>query len=176
MTPLLRELLTAHRLARTPDLAGALKACGIPTDGVPLWGVAFVEPSGRHYTPLAGGRAAIITPAFNEGELIDLTATGLETRRTLTRLGVASVLGQEAIDRAKEAGTYVHIFSDPIEWLRNRCHGAVVLDWSIARFALADMPAIACATELLAARIDKELRQPAHVPPLFVREERRAAA
>jgi hypothetical protein len=176
MSALLRELLTAHRIARTTDLATALQTCGIPTAGVPIWGAGFVELDGAHYAPRAGGRPAIIVPVFDGGELVDLTATGLETRRTLTRLGVASVLGQDAIDRAKDGETYVHLFADPIEWLRHRCGGAVVLDWSVARFALADLPAIACATEFLAARIDKELRQPTRVPPLFVREERRAAA
>jgi hypothetical protein len=176
MSALLRELLTAHRIARTPDLATALQACGLPIDSGPAWGVAFVEPSGPHYTPREGGKPAIIVPVFDGGELIDLTATGLETRRTLTRLGIASVLGQDAIDRAKDGETYVYLFSDPIEWLRNGGRGAVVLDWSVARFALADLPAIACATEFLAARIDKELRQPLAVPPLFVREDRRAAA
>jgi hypothetical protein len=176
MSRLLPELLAAHRLARSPDLAAALQACGIPTAGVPIWGAGFVELEGAHYEPRAGGRPAIICPVFDGGELVDLTATGLETRRTVTRLGVASVLGQEAIDNAKDGDTYVHLFNDPVEWLRNRCRGAVVLDWSVARFALADLPAIACATEFLAARVDKELRQPTRVPPLFVREERRAAA
>jgi hypothetical protein len=170
MTSFLSELLTAHKRARTRDLAPALQACGLPIDSGPTWGVAFVEPSGPHYTPREGGKPAIIVPVFDGGELIDLTATGLETRRTVTRLGIASVLGQVAIDCAKDSETYVYLFSDPIEWLRNRCAGAVVLDWSVARYELADLPGIACATEFVAARIDKELRQPTHVPPLFVRE------
>jgi len=183
MSPLFPELLTAHLRVCAPELADALMACGLPLDGagfpldgVPLFGVEFIELGGQHYTPLAGGHPAIIVPAIEGGELVDLTATGLATRRTVTRYGNAAVLGQEAIDHAKAADTYVHIFGDPIEWLRHRCRGAVVLDWSVARFALADLPAIACATEFLAARIDKELRQPLAVPPLFVRETHRAAA
>jgi hypothetical protein len=184
VSPLFPELLTAHlRVCSTPELADALMACGFPLDGagfpldrVPLFGVEFIELGGQHYTPLVGGHPAIIIPAIEGGELVDLTATGLATRRTVTRYGNAAVLGQEAIDRAKDSETYVYLFSDPIEWLRNRCRGAVVLDWSVARFALADVLAIACATEFIAARIDKELRRPSHVPPLFVREARRAAA
>jgi hypothetical protein len=175
MSGLLRELLAAHKLARTPDLAEALQACGLPSDGVPIWGVEFVELAGDYYQPRSGGHPAIIVPVFDAGTLVDLTATGLATRRTVTRMGAASILGQDAIDRAMEAGTHLHIFPDPIEWLRNRCNGAVVLDWRSAPFALSEVPAIACANELLTKKIDKALRQPLRVPPLYVREERRAA-
>jgi hypothetical protein len=176
MTGLLRELLRAHKQARSPVLVEALQACGLPGDGVPIWGVEFVEVGGDYYQSRRGGHPAVIVPVFYDGALVDLTATGLATRRTVTRTGAASMLGQDAIDRAMDAGTHLHIFPDPIEWLRNRCNGAVVLDWRAAPFALSEVPAIACADELLTKKIDKALRQPLRVPPLYVREERRAAA
>jgi hypothetical protein len=177
MSALLPELLAAHRLARTPDLAAALQGCGLPTDGAPIiWGVEFVELDGQHYTPRAGGRPAIIIPVFEGSELVDLTATGLETRRTVTRLGIASMLGHDAIERAMIYSETLHLFHDPIDWLLNRCRGAVVLDWSVARFTLADLTAIACATDLLAKQVDKVLHKPLQVPHLYVREAGRAAA
>ena len=177
---LFRELLADHRTARLPEPAAALQACGLPIDTGPIVGVSFVETFGphygSHYAPCPGGRPAIIVPVFDGGELVDLTATSLETRHTTTRLGVASVLGQEAIDRAWIGETCVHLFGDPIEWVRNRCRGVVVLDWSVARFALADLPAIACDTEFLAKKFDRALQAPLRVPQLFVREVHRAAA
>jgi len=167
---LLSELISAHRTARRPELVEVLEAYGLPVLGVPVWGVEFVEVAGDYYQPRHGGHAAIIIPVFQDGELIDLTATGPASRRTVIRMGIASMLGQEAIDRATDAGTHLQVFSDPIEWLRNRCSGAVVLDWQAARFALADVLAIACVSELLAKKLDNAMRQPARIPRLFVRE------
>jgi hypothetical protein len=103
-------------------------------------------------------------------------ATGLGTRSTRTRRGVATVLGREWLDHAKETETAGRLFGDPIEWLRNGCRGAVVVDWRVARYELGDLPGIACEGELLAKRVEKALKQPVHVPQLFVREARRAAA
>ena len=176
MRQLLRELLWAHSRVGVADLAAGLELCGIPSLGVPVWGVDFVESIGGHYVPRADGRPAIIVPVFDGAELVDLTATSLETRRTLTREGVAWVLGQDALDRAMESDAPVQLFGDPIEWLRNCCRGAVVLNWNAARFSLADLPGIACASDLLAKRVHGVLRQSLRIPPLFVREERREVA
>jgi hypothetical protein len=180
MSPLLRELLAAWRTAQTPDLAAALLACGLPIDGASPWaaplGVAFVDIDPHHYAPAAGGKPAIIAPFFADGVLLDLVATGLATRSTRTRLGVATMLGREWVDRAKDTETAVRLFGDPIEWLRNGCRGAVVIDWRAARYELADLPAIACEGEMLAARVERALKQPARIPQLFVREAHRAAA
>lgn len=171
---LLRELLTARKTASTPDLAVALQACGLPITTV--WGVSFVEIDAHHYVPVAGGRAAVITPLFEDGRLLDLVATGLQTRATRTRAGIATVLGRQWINHAKETETTVRLFGDPIEWLRNGRRGAVVVDWRSARHALADVPGIACETEFLAAQVERAMHQPVSLPKLFVREANRAAA
>jgi hypothetical protein len=176
MTPLLRELLVAHRTARSPELAAALQACSLPISTGPVWGMSFVETDAHHYAPAAGGKPAIIVPLFEGSVLIDLIATGLETRSTRTRAGVATVLGQEWIDRAKDTETTVRLFADPIEWLRNDRRGAVVVDWRSARYALGDVPGIACQSELLAKQVERAMRQPVRLPQLFVPEANRAAA
>jgi hypothetical protein len=176
MSPLFCELLVARRTARLPELAAALQACGLPIDGASTWGVGFVDIDAHNYAPADGGKPAIIVPLFEGGALLDLIAVGLETRSTRTRRGLATVLGQEWLDHARETETAVRLFGDPIEWLRNGCRGAVVVDWRAAPFTLSEVPAIACGDELLAKKIDKALRQPLRVPPLYVREERRAAA
>jgi hypothetical protein len=173
---LFRELLAAHKVARSPELAAALRACGLPIDGASTWGVAFVEIDEHNYAPAAGGKPAIIVPLFEDGALLDLVATGLETRSTRTRAGIATVLGREWLDRAKDTETTVRLFADPIEWLRNSCRGAVIVDWRSARFALSDVPGIACENELLAERVKRAMQQPVHLPKLFVREPHRAAA
>jgi hypothetical protein len=122
MSPLFRELLTAHRTARLPELAPALQACGLPIDGASTWGVGFVDIDSHNY------------------------ATGLGTRSTRTRHGIATVLGREWLDRAKDTETAVRLFADPIGWLHNGCRGAVVIDWRAARYELGDVPAIVSKT------------------------------
>jgi hypothetical protein len=177
MTGLLRELVTAHKLARSADLADALTACGLPTDGPLLWGVSFVGIDAHHYCPTEGGKPAIIVPVYDEGgALLDLVATGIETRATRTRAGIATVLGRAWIERARETETAARLFSDPLEWLRNGGRGACIVDWRAARYELADLPGIACYSELLAKRVARALKQPVHIPQLFVRETFHAAA
>lgn len=177
MSPLFRELLAAHRLARQPDLAAALDACGLRQVGAPIWGVAFVAVDRAHYAPAPGGKTAIIVPAFADGVLVDLVATGLQTRECRTRAGIATVLGAEWIDHARDSETALTLFPDPLEWLRCGRRGAVVVDWRAARFTLADLPGgIACTSESVAQRVDRAMRHPVQVPQLFIREAARAAA
>lgn len=176
MTALLRELLAAHRIARHPEVAAALAPLCLPADGVPLWGLQSVVVEHGHYAPDPAGRPAIIVPVADDGRMIDLAATGLASRRIATRTGLGTILGQAALDRALVHQVPLHLFGDPIEWLQHRGAGAVVLDWRAAAFVLADLAGIACTSALLAGRVDKALRQPLRVPPLFVREDRRAAA
>ncbi len=175
MNGLLRELLAAHRIVRHPEVATTLKPLRLPAEGVPLWGVESVAVEHGCYAPDPAGRPAIIVPVADDGRLIDLAATSLASRRIATRTGLGAVLGQAALDRALVHQVPLHLFRDPIEWLQNRGAGAVVLDWRAAAFVLTDLAGIACTSALLAARVDKALRQPLRVPPLFVREDRRAA-
>jgi hypothetical protein len=176
MNALLRELLAAHRIARHPEVAATLKPLRLPAEGVPVWGVESVAVEHGHYAPDPAGRPAIIVPVDDDGPMIDLVATSLASRRIATRTGHSVVLGQYAFDRALVDQAPLHLFCDPIEWLQRRGAGAVVLDWRVAPFILTDLASIACSSALLASRVDKALRQPLRVPPLFVREDRRAAA
>lgn len=175
VSPLLRELLHAHRIARQPAVVDALRSCGLDIDAGPVWGVDYVQADAHHYQPTPDGRPAIIVPCSIDGSIIDLVACGLEARACRTRRGVCTVLGAEWLDRARLHEQPARVLADPIEWLRNNRCGAVIVDWRSARSELADLPGIACSNSLLARRIDKALREPAHVPPLFVREARHAA-
>lgn len=176
MSALFRELVAAHALARQPDLCGALAACGLKQHG-PVWGVAFVSVDSHHYAPSPGGKPAVIVPAFADGALVDLVATGLETRAIRTRCGAATVLGEEWLDHARETDTAARMFPDTIEWLRNGRRGAVLLDQRAACFALADVPAVNwCGSEMHAKQIDQAMRRPLNLPQFFVREDTAHAA
>ena len=143
---------------------------------MPLWGLQSVAVENSHYAPDPSGRPAIIVPVADDGGIFDLAATGLASRRSATRTGLGAILGQAALDRALIHRVPLHLFGDPIEWLQHRGAGAVVLDWRAAAFVLTDLAGIACTSDLLAGRVEKALHQPLRVPPLFVREDRRAAA
>lgn len=71
-----------------------------------------------------------------------------EVARALNR---AFALGEEAI---YNPGTYsfdcnLNIFSSPLDWLRNRCDGCVVIDWHRAFDRLRDAPRVAISEDLL---------------------------
>lgn len=177
MSALFREYLSHHRLAvQSDELRAALAACGLRQDKSGPFGVAFVVVDSDYYEPEPTGKAAIVIPVFEGGALVDLVACGLQTRASRTRTGDATVLGREWIDRARENETALLLFADPIEWLRNKRRGVVVIDWRAARHALADVPAIACSSTLLAKRVDNALRKPMQMPKLFIREEAAHAA
>jgi hypothetical protein len=90
--------------------------------------------------------------------------------------GRTFALGQDIIDNA---ATYsfdcaLNIFADPLEWLRARRDGIVVLDWSRAFDRLRDTPRIAIAESLL--HTYQRVMKPPRMPELFVIPDRRRAA
>ena len=142
-----------------------------------MWGVTLVAVDIHSYVPSPGGKPAIIVPAFVDGALVDLIATGLETRAIRTRCGVTTVLGEEWLDHARKTGEAVCLFGDPIEWLRNGRRGAVVIDQRAACFALADVPAVNwCGSKLAARQIERATRRTINFPQFFVKEEMAHAA
>lgn len=169
---LLSELLRAYRTARSPELFRALSACGLRMSRGIVWGVDFVAIDRHHYAPEPGGKPAVIIPHFVDGRLLDLVAVGLRERSARTRLGVCVVLGEDALDWARDNQSTVRLHRDPIEWLRNDRHGAAIADWRGARLALLDLPSIACDAET-AARIERVMRMPVRGPLLAIDQEHR---
>ena len=176
MSPLLRELTAANRNLRDPEVAAMLEEIGLSTTRGRLWGVNRVTVDAGWYDPDPAGRAAIIVPVFEDHRLIDLVATGLASRRIARRDGCGVILGHTALECALYCEETLHLRRDPIEWLQRGGTGAVVLDWRRAPYILTELAGIACSSSELAAQVDKTLRQPLRVPPLFVRKARRAAA
>ena len=78
ISPLLRELIDANARARRPEIAQALQAAGMPFEGRPLFGVAPIEPtSDGCYQPMESGHWCLISPAFQDGALVDLAAPSI---------------------------------------------------------------------------------------------------
>jgi hypothetical protein len=93
-----------------------------------------------------------------------------------TYVGRAFALGEDIIDNP---GTYsfdcaLNIFSDPLDWLRAKRDGIVVLDWARAFDRLRDLPRMAIIETLLP--LYRRHMQPRHTPELFVIPGRRQAA
>jgi hypothetical protein len=172
---LMRELLHAHQSARQPEVASVLAECDLKLDSGIIFGVDHVEVDANHYAPAPNGKSALIIPYFHDGALFDLVACGLETRTCRNREGICTVLGQEWLDHARDHGTRVRIFRDPIEWLRNDRRGASVIDWRAAHYVLADLDGIVCTSELLAAKVERALQRPSKAPQIFVQQVAHAA-
>jgi len=141
-------------------------------NGIP-WGVGSIELVGRDlYAPRPDdGIRCLLIGVVERGELVDLAAIGPRSRTVRTRLGWAAVLGEDAIDRARWAGSLVadalaagrpdptagaitlRLVADPLAWILRPHDCAFVIDWTRVHYALADVPDVACSTTEVAARL-----------------------
>jgi hypothetical protein len=181
MNPLMRELISAQRLAESPVMAPILAQAGLDEHPPRWWGIDWVEVADDlHYRPLAeGGRAAAIIGVWQEGGLIDLLATSLETRAMRCRKGLATLLGQEQLDVSLQWGKPLAVFTDGVSWLAHGGKGIVILDWRLGDDQLFSVPSFSCQTAELALRLKRLLDDGWHrPPPIFVptAKERRDAA
>ncbi len=180
ISELLRELIAAHRLARDPRFEAVLAQCGMPVDRGPVWGLATVTIDERFYEPqpLDSGRLAIVAPVFEDEALIDLTATPLGTLEVRTRRGIGQIMGAEAIDLAREFDRPLRVFANGWSWLRNDRAGIVILDWSVVRHRLHDLPGLLCENTTVARAVSQAFERPLVIPPIYVakRKEQRHVA
>lgn len=103
---------------------------------------------------------------FEEAE--DVIFWQPRTGEIATAFNRAFALGEEAI---YNPGTYafdcrLSILSSPLNWLRNRCDGCVVLDWRRAFDRLRDAPRVAISEDLLF--LYKRHMRPPHLPEVSV--------
>ena len=108
----------------------------------------------------------------------DIVFWNRNSGRLCTWCGRTFALGQELID---EPATYsfdcnLNIFADPLEWLRAKRDGIVILAgrWADAFDRLRDCPRVAVDQRLLSL-FNKSMK-PARLPEVFVITTRRAAA
>jgi hypothetical protein len=116
--------------------------------------------------------------AFEEFTSDDVVFWNRQTGSLASWSGRVFALGQEIIG---EAATYsfdcaLNIFADPMDWLRSRRDGIVVLPnrWQMAFDRLRDCPRIAIAESLLP--LYRRHMKPARTPELLVIPEMRRAA
>lgn len=179
VNPLLLELLKANRLADVPELRACLTSFGLPEDGPRIWGLADVEIDGANYQPVAHGTPALVAAAYEELSIVDLVAISVRGRHAIrTRRGVATFLGGNNVDYATEEDWPLFLYETGWSWIRNRCRGAVVIDWRRAPHRLTPLRAISCETPALAKRLRLIFERPLPLPDLFIQptEETRHAA
>jgi hypothetical protein len=176
LSPLHRELYIARTLAEAPDISACLSKFGLPNDGPRLWGLADVEIDAEFYQPVPFpiGVPALIAAAY-EGSMetglgiVDLVAISLRGRHAMrTRRGVATFLGGNNVEMAIDEDWPLFLYENGFSWIRNRCRGAVVLDWRRAPHRLAHVRAISCETPALAKRLRLAFERPLPLPDLFV--------
>jgi hypothetical protein len=82
---------------------------------------------------------ALIFPATDEWELIDLCAVGLETGRVGIWHGNPWCLGENELEHARRHDLPVHVFASPVAWWWCSLDrpAVCVLDWHRASFELA---------------------------------------
>ena len=114
--------------------------------------------------------------AFPVSDVDDIVFWQKETGKIATWTGRAFALGEEIICEATtySFGHALNIFSDPLDWLRARRDGIVVLDWNLAFDRLRDAPRIAVTEDILP--LYRRHMKPSRTPPLLVIPSRRRAA
>ncbi len=177
MTPLMREVLSNRRRALQPAVAAALDDAGIPIDTTDLLGVDYVQMHGGIYEPARDGSSAITVPYLNErGELEDIVAIGVHSRRSATRYGRAQILGAHWLDDAFMEGSTVPVYLDGLRWLHSGCRGVFLFRLEVAPYVLEQAPGIACSDDITLRRIHAAMTRPVRVPPLYSAEVQHVAA
>jgi hypothetical protein len=174
VNPLLLELLQANKLADVPDLRRFLTWFGLPDSGPRIWGLADVEIDGPHYQPVPRGTPALIAASY-EGRMeaglsiVDLVAISMRGQHAMrTRRGVATFLGGDNVELAADNEWPLFLYENGWSWIRNRCRGAVIVDWRLAPHRLTHMRAIACETPALAGRLRRFFERPLPLPDLTI--------
>jgi hypothetical protein len=112
---------------------------------------------------------ALIQCVYQQGGLIDLVATSLETRAMRCRRGLGTLLGEDRLENALQYGKPLAVFADGLAWLAAGRTGVVILDWNDGPLLLADAPALLCESEALALRLHQAFAcEVFAAPPIFV--------
>lgn len=151
---ILGELIAAGRRRHDGALVPLLQDLGLHGTRAPVWGFAHIVTEGSYYRPALPdepAEAAIIAPAMEGGQLIDLAAQPVGRATLHSRLGVAKVLGIEAIEEAREYDKPVFVFQAIDAWLRGHCSGAVIIDLRQAAHLLDGIKSIFCCAAIAPA-------------------------
>jgi hypothetical protein len=144
---LLGELISASGHREHPDLLPVLADLGLDFCRLPLWGVGWIVVEGDTWRPVSAGErgdASLIVPAFEALGLIDLIAQRLRDGRLFRRLGLATLLGADAVECARETEAPLLVFRNAASWLAGHGLGAVILNWREADRRLEGVRTILC--------------------------------
>lgn len=141
---LITEYLEAIDAAVEPRLRARLDELGLraASNRIGFVGLSRISPGDGLYAPDPDGPMATIFPVYDgpiddamaylsaPERLVDLVAWQPKIPDTmLTRCGIATALGGDAIAAALFAGAPLRLFRNPGSWARADGAGAVVLDW-----------------------------------------------
>lgn len=119
------------------------------------------------------GEWQCVIPELRNCQVCDLVTFPLDAPQRLASLrGIASMLGEDEIDRSAFVDGAATLWDDPVQWLKAGGEGGVLLDRSQPPLVLAD-PAlvITCASFELAEALTRAFSRPTPVPQLRVRKE-----
>jgi hypothetical protein len=167
---LLRELEEATLLARAPAFADRLASVGLTSCGeFEGFGIARVIAGLEFYEPHEDGVPALIVPAVEQGEIVDLVACAFGSRLMRTRCGIARLLGHDhVVDRTFFSNEQVEVFEDAFAWVKAAGEGVVVIDWQFGPSLLRDLPALRCAHAETATRLRDAFVRPPPYPPIHL--------
>ena len=131
---------------------------------------------GRYFDFDDSGRWCCILPELFCEEIVDLIAFSFANpARFATLCGMATMLGQEQIERAAFVQGEVALWDDPLQWLRSACDGGVVLQVSPPPLLLWGTRIVASSIEL-ADRLEASFTLNAKPPQIEVRQRHAVAA
>ncbi|MCZ6604843.1 MAG: hypothetical protein O7A03_06825 [Alphaproteobacteria bacterium] len=139
---------------------------GVPAEATPIAGLDRIQNNGNWYWPDPDGQPFVILPAFDSGEVADLVA--FQPHRPMnfkTRTGAVPMLG---IDNTATNFGPLRIWRHPLNYLRARLEGVVILSWGGA------LPLLACCNEIIAEDVEhgreirKRLSRPIALPKISV--------
>jgi hypothetical protein len=159
-TPTGKELLWLHQ--RGVSMAALTRPWIIGADRVRFDGKAGFDFD-------AAGDRALIFRCEDLGETIDLAAWS--DNRLATWRQTAFCLGD--VDQCFNPATWfgddgLRIHADPLDWLRARRAGIVILKPELCWAYLRNVPRVICQNEIIAARVHKHARPPRCTTKIFV--------
>ena len=180
MTDLLAELNSAARGVRQPHL-DRLRALGVSIrwlaqTGMQIapFGVAQSEVSkaGLYQVSPDAGLLNVIIPVVEDGALVDLCAFRTDDPGNWAlRTGNGWALGLGQGMGEYMWGLPVHLYSDPLDWLRGSGEGICVLDWASPEIHRLDvLENVVCSDQATAALLQRALTRPVRVPNISVLE------
>jgi hypothetical protein len=117
-----------------------------------------------------GDRAYVLPVRADDSSLIDLIAFRLETPHSFWPMsGAAAMLGQDQLERAHYYGRPLIVHETPLEWLRAKRVGVVILDWNRYWPAyVGGLPALRTFSERFGRTLEERLKRPLLVPDVQV--------